>query len=59
MSEEISVTPTADRELEVRKLAEIHYTVDVGITQIFRLKGDPDAERRSNEPINSPASLTR
>lgn len=34
-----------------RRLAETHYQVEAGITQIFRIMGRPDAELRPEEPI--------
>jgi hypothetical protein len=41
----------ADKQEEARKLAEIHYRIEPGITQIFRMIGDDDAETRPDEPI--------
>jgi len=34
-----------------RRLAETHYQVEAGITQIFRIVGRPEAELRPEEPI--------
>jgi hypothetical protein len=34
-----------------RKLAELHYQIEEGITQIFRMTASPEAEGRPNEPI--------
>jgi hypothetical protein len=41
----------ADKDEEARKLAEAHYEVEVGITQIFRITGSAEAEVLPNEPI--------
>jgi hypothetical protein len=40
-----------DKEAEIRRLAEVHYQVEEGITHIFRITGSGDAELRPNEPI--------
>lgn len=40
-----------DKEREACRLAEIHYEVEEGITQIFRLAGDAAAEVLPEEPI--------
>ncbi len=40
-----------DRHEESRKLAEAHYRVEPGITQIYRITGGAEAEIRPNEPI--------
>lgn len=40
-----------DKEAEARKLAEAHYSVEAGITQIFRITGSAEAEVRPDEPI--------
>jgi hypothetical protein len=34
-----------------RRLAETHYQVEAGITQIFQIVGRPEAELRPEEPI--------
>jgi hypothetical protein len=41
----------SNKDAEARKLAEAHYAVEAGITQIFRIKGSDDAEGLSEEPI--------
>lgn len=41
----------SEKDEEARKVAETHYAVDTGITQIFRITGGADAETRPNEPI--------
>lgn len=41
----------ADKDEEARKLAEVHYEVEVGMTQIFRIMGSAEAEVLPNEPI--------
>ena len=41
----------ADKDEEARKLAEAHYEVEVGITQIFRITRSAEAEVLPNEPI--------
>jgi len=40
-----------DKEQEARRLAEAHYEMEAGVTQIFRLEGSADAEVRPDEPI--------
>ena len=40
-----------DKTEEARRLAETHYQVEAGITQIFRIVGRPEAELRPEEPI--------
>jgi hypothetical protein len=39
------------KEEIARKLADVHYTVDHGITHIFRFKGTSEAEVSPAEPI--------
>ncbi|MCI0642728.1 MAG: hypothetical protein L0Y72_15895 [Gemmataceae bacterium] len=34
-----------------RKLAQVHYQVEPGMRQIFRLKSKPSAERNPSEPL--------
>lgn len=41
--------PTKDEEAV--ELARKHYEFETGLTKIFRLKGAPEAEYRSGEPI--------
>ena len=41
----------ANKNEEARQLAEAHYRVEPGITQIFRITGAADVESRPNEPI--------
>jgi hypothetical protein len=41
--------PTKDEEATV--LARMHYQIETGLTQVFRLSGSVDAESRPNEPI--------
>lgn len=36
---------------EARKLAAAHYEMEEGVTQIFRILGGTEAERRPDEPI--------
>ena len=40
-----------DKNEEARTMAETHYAVDTGITQIFRITGSAEAELRPDEPI--------
>jgi hypothetical protein len=39
------------KEDMARLLAEAHYQIEPGVTQIFRIHGTPEAEARANEPI--------
>jgi hypothetical protein len=41
----------SDKLEESRKLAEAHYRVEPGITQIYRITGGAEAEVRPDEPI--------
>jgi len=41
----------SEKDDGARKLAEAHYQVELGITQIFRITGTADAEQKINEPI--------
>lgn len=41
--------PTKDEE--AMALAQTHYQIETGMTQIFRLTGSADVEFRPNEPI--------
>jgi hypothetical protein len=36
---------------EARKLAEVHYNIESGITEIYRVTGSPVDEARPDEPI--------
>jgi hypothetical protein len=40
-----------NKDVEARRLADAHYAVEAGITQIFRIRGSADAEGLSDEPI--------
>ena len=39
------------KDEEARRLAQAHFDVETGLTDIFRLKSTPDAEARPDEPI--------
>ena len=41
----------SEKDEIARKLAEMHYQVEPGITQIFLLRGAPRAEASKREPI--------
>jgi hypothetical protein len=41
----------ADKTEEARRLAEVHYNIESGITEIYRVTGSTRDEARPDEPI--------
>jgi len=41
----------SEKDDDARKLAEAHYQIESGITQIFRITGGADVELKIDEPI--------
>lgn len=44
-------TDIVDKDIEAQKLAEAHYSLEAGITHIFRVIASGQSEQRPDEPI--------